>query len=124
MSALAGDDEWHEKRREAPRDASKAIGVDQKGRPVYPDHCVVIPGTKRPDGTRRKDRRVRAEQLPDGTWKSYVPQDEVEKYEVAPGRSGPQRRLPGAARTAGRRGAELSPAGTGRTTPARRAAEA
>ena len=97
MSALAGDDEWHEKRREAPRDASKAIGVDQKGRPVYPDHCVVIPGTKRPDGTRRKDRRVRAEQLPDGTWKSYVPQDEVEKYEVAPGRSGPQRRLPGAA---------------------------
>ena len=88
MSALAGDG-WHEQRREAPRDANTAIGKDQNGRPVYPDKCVVIPGTKRPDGTRRKDRRVRAEQLPDGTWKSYVPQDEVEKYETRASRNAP-----------------------------------
>ena len=95
MSALAGDG-WHEQRREAPRDANTAIGVDQNGRPVYPDKCVVIPGTKRPDGTRRKDRRVRAEQLPDGTWKSYVPQDEVEKYETRASRNAPAPRRPGA----------------------------
>ena len=95
MSALAGDG-WHEQRREAPRDLNTAIGVDQNGRPVYPDKCVVIPGTKRPDGTRRKDRRVRAEQLPDGTWKSYVPQDEVEKYETRASRNAPAPRRPGA----------------------------
>ena len=95
MSALAGDG-WHEQRREAPRDANTAIGKDQNGRPVYPDKCVVIPGTKRPDGTRRKDRRVRAEQLPDGTWKSYVPQDEVEKYETRASRNAPAPRRPGA----------------------------
>ena len=95
MSALAGDG-WHEQRREAPRDVNMAIGVDQNGRPVYPDKCVVIPGTKRPDGTRRKDRRVRAEQLPDGTWKSYVPQDEVEKYETRASRNAPAPRRPGA----------------------------
>ena len=95
MSALAGDG-WREQRREAPRDANTKIGVDQNGRPVYPDKCVVIPGTKRPDGTRRKDRRVRAEQLPDGTWKSYVPQDEVEKYETRASRNAPAPRRPGA----------------------------
>ena len=96
MSGLAEkDDEWLEKRREAPRDVADSIGVDQNGRPVYKDKCVVIPGTKRPDGTRRKDRRVRAEQQPDGTWKSFVPQDEVEKFETR--RAGPPPKVPGAA---------------------------
>ena len=63
------------------RDTADAIGVDQDGRPVYADHCVIIQGTERPDGTRRKDRRVRAEQRPDGSWKSFVPQEEVSKYD-------------------------------------------
>jgi len=89
MSALDDDGDWHAARRTAPRDASSAIGKDQNGRPVYADKCVVIPGTKRPDGSRRKDQRVRAEQLPDGSWKSFVPQEEVERYSTARHRGGP-----------------------------------
>ena len=58
------------------------VGKDQDGRDVYADKSVVVPGTLRPDGTRRKDLRVRAEQRPDGSWRSFVPQDEVKKYEV------------------------------------------
>jgi hypothetical protein len=58
------------------------VGKDQDGRDVYADKSVVIPGSLRPDGTRRKDLRVRAEQRPDGSWRSFVPQDEVKKYEV------------------------------------------
>ena len=58
------------------------VGKDQDGRDVYADKSVVVPGSLRPDGTRRKDLRVRAEQRPDGSWRSFVPQDEVKKYEV------------------------------------------
>jgi hypothetical protein len=72
------------------------VGKDQDGRDVYADKSVVIPGSLRPDGTRRKDLRVRAEQRPDGSWRSFVPQDEVKKYEVRarrpadpPGAAGP-----------------------------------
>ena len=58
------------------------VGKDQDGRDVYADKSVVVPGSLRPDGTRRKDLRVRAEQRPDGSWRSFVPQDEVKKYAV------------------------------------------
>ena len=58
------------------------VGKDQDGRDVYADKSVVVPGSLRPDGTRRKDLRVRAEQRPDGSWRSFVPQDEVTKYAV------------------------------------------
>ena len=58
------------------------VGKDQYGRDVYADKSVVVPGSLRPDGTRRKDLRVRAEQRPDGSWWSFVPQDEVKKYAV------------------------------------------
>ena len=60
----------------------EVVGKDQDGRDVYADKSVVVPGSLRPDGTRRKDLRVRAEQRPDGSWRSFVPQDEVKKYEV------------------------------------------
>ena len=72
------------------------VGKDQDGRDVYADKSVVVPGSLRPDGTRRKDLRVRAEQRPDGSWRSFVPQDEVKKYAVRarrpanpPGTAGP-----------------------------------
>ena len=55
------------------------VGKDQDGRDVYADKSVVVPGSLRPDGTRRKDLRVRAEQRPDGSWRSFVPQDEVKR---------------------------------------------
>ena len=58
MSALDDKSDWHEPRRGAARDPGAAIGVDQHGRPVYADRCVVVPGTKRPDGTRRKDLKA------------------------------------------------------------------
>lgn len=45
---------------------------DKYGRLIQEDGCVIIPGTKRPDGTRRKDMRVK----PD-----YMPPDEQVKYE-------------------------------------------
>ena len=74
----------------------EVVGKDQDGRDVYADKSVVVPGSLRPDGTRRKDLRVRAEQRPDGSWRSFVPQDEVKKYEVRarrpanpPGATGP-----------------------------------
>ena len=60
----------------------EVVGKDQDGRDVYADKSVVVPGSLRPDGTRRKDLRVRAEQRPDGSWRSFVPQDEVKKYAV------------------------------------------
>ncbi|KAJ8600594.1 hypothetical protein CTAYLR_008189 [Chrysophaeum taylorii] len=75
------DDGWLSKRPETRR-RERVIGRDQHGRSVYTDHCVILPGTLRPDGTRRKDRRIRAEQLADGSWKSFVPQDEVEAFET------------------------------------------
>ena len=56
----------------------EVVGKDQDGRDVYADKSVVVPGSLRPDGTRRKDLRVRAEQRPDGSWRSFVPQDEEE----------------------------------------------
>ena len=46
--------------------------LDKYGRVIQEDGTVVIPGTKRPDGTRRKDMRVK----PD-----YMPPDELAKYE-------------------------------------------
>ena len=64
------------------------VGKDQDGRDVYADKSVVVPGSLRPDGTRRKDLRVRAEQRPDGSWRSFVPQDEVKKYAVRARRPG------------------------------------
>jgi len=80
LDTLAEDDEWHEK-RPAERQV-EVIGRDQKGRAVYADRCVIVPGSRRPDGTRRKDQRIRAEQLADGSWKSFVPQDEVQAFET------------------------------------------
>lgn len=94
MAAL--DDGWHASR---PRRAvEEVIGKDQHGRSVYADRCVILPGTLRPDGTRRKDRRVRAEQLKDGSWKSFVPQDEVEAFETRAHREAQKpRAIPGLA---------------------------
>lgn len=78
-STADSDEEWHGSRIDH---TAQVIGRDQHGRAVYSDRCVIIPGTLRPDGTRRKDRRVRADRLPDGSWKSFVPQDEVEAFET------------------------------------------
>ena len=73
MSALAAIDE------QSATPELAVVGRDQDGRAVYEDHSVILPGTLRPDGSRRKDRRVRAEQKPDGTWRIFVPQEEVAK---------------------------------------------
>lgn len=96
MAATAdADEDWHGSRL---NHTAQVIGRDQHGRAVYSDRCVIIPGTLRPDGTRRKDRRVRAEQLPDGSWKSFVPQDEVEAFETRAHREArKERTIPGLA---------------------------
>lgn len=84
---MCDEDEWHgpsssSSSQSKSGERREAIGRDQNGRAVYSDRCVIIPGTLRSDGTRRKDRRVRAEQNADGSWRSFVPQEEVEAYET------------------------------------------
>lgn len=71
----------------AAKRSEEIVGQDQDGRTVYADKCVVLPGSLRKDGTRRKDVRVRTELRPDGSWRSFVPQNEVKKYEVRARRS-------------------------------------
>lgn len=94
IPAIDEDAAWHEAR--PPERTAKVIGRDQNGRNVYSDHCVIVPGTRRPDGSRRKDQRIRAEQLPDGSWKSFVPQDEVQAFETRAHRAArrTERRVP------------------------------
>ena len=48
------------------------------GAVLQDDGTAVFPGTKRPDGTMRKDKPIR--KLKDGRW--YVPQEEVEKFQT------------------------------------------
>jgi len=55
-----------------------AVDLLPPGAVLSEDGTAVFPGTKRPDGSVRKERPIR--KLPDGRW--FVPQDEVDKYQT------------------------------------------
>ena len=59
---------------------SNFVAMEQlpPGAVLREDGTAVFPGTKRPDGTMRKDKPIR--KLGDGRW--YVPQEEAAKFQT------------------------------------------